>query len=234
METLLWISPYLGTNAKVLYCTSHEQEIVAYFYDNPFGADDEAVSHAYVHYEIPLIKVARIGVTAHWLEYIRVAPNYQGHQIGSYLMMLAVERLHLRHIHCREVNHCCRFLLNPASARLIASCLRRGLISPNMCLFSRGEILEDYLHLSPSQPSHLVQQSLLAIDPDYFKPLERLKTGFDHLEDLLTRPLEVSGLTPPNATWLKASTSISELNGLSCRGRHRNLSPLEEGVFTYH
>jgi GNAT superfamily N-acetyltransferase len=247
---LLHISDVEG--GKILYVQDEGNEINPYFYANPEEISDEEI---YEDFEDiisdenefdPPQKIGHITVADEdseiWLDHVEVDNAYQGNGIGTHLVRLAIDYLHLTHVACVKENGNYTYDLTVAGERLIAGCIKKGIVSENMCIFSGderlrlesatsddpgynsvivGEVLEVSIN---SQHSHY--NSLFSDSDDGEEFNERAESEFEE-----TLPSNLSTLLTSNflSMLFEPSPSASPLEALqemlvSCK------KPLVDGV----
>lgn len=71
-----------------------------------------------------------------WLDYIEVDKFYRGRGIGSCLVKLAIRYLDLNCIPCVKEAQQYQYCLTELGEALVASCIKKGIITGDMCYFS--------------------------------------------------------------------------------------------------
>jgi GNAT superfamily N-acetyltransferase len=139
-------------DGKILYVLSDaENEINPYFYANPENITDEEIGNEFEEIiseenEIDTpVKLGHITIAIEdsdtWLDHIEVLKTYQGNGIGTNLVNLAIQHLNVTHIACVMESGEYTYELTGAGEKLIASCIRKNIVTENMCVFSGDDRL---------------------------------------------------------------------------------------------
>jgi len=164
--------------------------------------------------------IGEINVDNGWLANISVHYAYQGEGIGSNLVRLAIKYLDLLYVPCVQIHGSYEYSLTPEGERLVASCIRKGIIDPTMCYFSREDpsLLDDDVNFSddPRYDSHIIRDTLPSpIDTDYNQdPFDNYNEDEPMSEvSYITDDESIEQLSPQLITFREANENARARNG---------------------
>lgn len=148
----------------------NDNRITAYLFDNDAILSNKEIKKSFSENELDVYEIGSITVNDSWFDTINVDERYRCVGIGSKLVQLAIDHLHLQCIPCVQTNSAYQYSLTPDGERLVAACINQGIITADMCIFSDSELLEDYASGDPGLVSSTVRSAISQKYPGYVFP----------------------------------------------------------------
>jgi hypothetical protein len=151
---------------KILYQVL-SNDIYCYFYNNPDKLSSDDIIRNFTQLfkdqfkSENLQQVGKVEISEGWLNNVMVREKYQSYGIGTKLIQLAIEHIGLEYVACVQENRAYEYSLTGAGENLVARCIQKKIIAPDMCRFS-GEVplAEGWEHGDPGLGSFVVRDAL--------------------------------------------------------------------------
>lgn len=161
---LIEINDFL--NAKIIYISDEDNTIEAHYFSNHEQLDDDAISEQINNGNDNTLELKVAGsvvVEEGYLSEIEVDELYRNRGIGTKLVELAIKHLMLEKIACVKEHENYHYCLTLKGEHLIASCIRKGIVTEEMCVLPpHPDLLEDDVNEDedPELVSIIIQEAL--------------------------------------------------------------------------